>query len=458
MPAGARLRDAMTRNGWRHTVRGPARRGRRASASRRSSSGIDPDPAQLWPAAVEPRRGASRSRCAREAEAAAGEPPTAGRRRLEAAAAVLAHCRALIDAAGPACVAVKPQLACFERLGAPGWLALEHVCAARARARPARARRRQARRRPRHRRRLRAGARLEHAHRRSARSPACSADAFTANPLLGRDALEPLIEAAREPPAGVFVLVRTSNPGAADLLDLELATGGALWERLARLVDELGEQGDGPRGRRRRHRRDRARAPRAPARADAARRRSCCPASAPRAATSSALAPAFAPGRAGGLVTASRSIANAHASSAAASTRRGRPRRGRAAARAGLGAGVTRRSVPMVGRNPARFPGAARAGRLRLRAVHRGRRTRSAPAGGSGVQTSRRDRDGHAASVGKPHEEVAKKRQDLHRQARATRRRASPTSPASRSRRSMKLNPDLDPQSLAPGQRIKLSE
>src|SRR2546423_6925195 len=49
--------------------------------------------------------------------------------RLGAAAAVLAHCLALIDAAGPACVAVKPQLACFERLGAPGWLALEHVCA-----------------------------------------------------------------------------------------------------------------------------------------------------------------------------------------------------------------------------------------------------------------------------------------------------------------------------------------
>ena len=41
-----------------------------------------------------------------------------------AAAAVAAHCRALIERAGPACVAVKPQLACFERLGAPGWAAL----------------------------------------------------------------------------------------------------------------------------------------------------------------------------------------------------------------------------------------------------------------------------------------------------------------------------------------------
>src|SRR5204862_199327 len=47
----------------------------------------------------------------------------------EAAAAVLVHCRSLIDAAGPACVAVKPQLACFERLGSAGWLALEATCA-----------------------------------------------------------------------------------------------------------------------------------------------------------------------------------------------------------------------------------------------------------------------------------------------------------------------------------------
>ena len=43
------------------------------------------------------------------------------------------------------------------------------------------------------------------------------ADAFTANPLLGRDALEPLVAAAAAAGAGIFALVRTSNPGAADL-------------------------------------------------------------------------------------------------------------------------------------------------------------------------------------------------------------------------------------------------
>jgi orotidine-5'-phosphate decarboxylase len=61
------------------------------------------------------------------------------------------------------------------------------------------------------------------------------ADAFTANPLLGGDALDPLVEAAAEAGAGVFALVRTSNPGAADLQDLEV-DGTPFHERIAALV------------------------------------------------------------------------------------------------------------------------------------------------------------------------------------------------------------------------------
>ena len=64
------------------------------------------------------------------------------------------------------------------------------------------------------------------------------ADAFTANPLLGGDALEPLVAAAEAAGAGVFALVRTSNPGAADLQDLP-APERPLHERLAALVDGL---------------------------------------------------------------------------------------------------------------------------------------------------------------------------------------------------------------------------
>lgn len=67
------------------------------------------------------------------------------------------------------------------------------------------------------------------------------ADALTANPLLGLDALEPLVAAAEAAGAGVFALVRTSNPGAADVQDLP-APQQPLHERLARLVDELSER------------------------------------------------------------------------------------------------------------------------------------------------------------------------------------------------------------------------
>jgi len=63
------------------------------------------------------------------------------------------------------------------------------------------------------------------------------ADAITANPLLGGDAVEPLLTAASRAGAGVFCLVRTSNPGAADFQDLD-AGGAPLHERLARFVAE----------------------------------------------------------------------------------------------------------------------------------------------------------------------------------------------------------------------------
>ena len=63
-------------------------------------------------------------------------------------------------------------------------------------------------------------------------------DAFTVNPLLGGDAREPFVAAAEVAGAGVFAIVRTSNPGAADLEDLP-APEAPLHERLAELVDRL---------------------------------------------------------------------------------------------------------------------------------------------------------------------------------------------------------------------------
>ncbi len=59
-------------------------------------------------------------------------------------------------------------------------------------------------------------------------------DAITVNPYLGRDALSPFLD---RPDAGVFVLCRTSNPGGADIQNLELASGEPVYERVAALAD-----------------------------------------------------------------------------------------------------------------------------------------------------------------------------------------------------------------------------
>lgn len=71
--------------------------------------------------------------------------------------------------------------------------------------------------------------------------PGLGADAFTVNPLIGGDALEPFVAAAAGAGAGVFALVRTSNPGAGDLLDLP-APDAPLHERIAALVAERADR------------------------------------------------------------------------------------------------------------------------------------------------------------------------------------------------------------------------
>jgi orotidine-5'-phosphate decarboxylase len=62
-------------------------------------------------------------------------------------------------------------------------------------------------------------------------------DALTVNPYLGRDSLEPYLKEATQSGVGVFVLVRTSNPGAGDLQD-RTSDGAPLWEHVARGLAE----------------------------------------------------------------------------------------------------------------------------------------------------------------------------------------------------------------------------
>jgi orotidine-5'-phosphate decarboxylase len=158
------------------------------------------------------------------------------------AAAVGRFCRGIVDAVAPHAVAVKPQSAFFEALGAEGVRAFEDVCAYAQAAgllvladakrgdigSTARAY---------------AAAFLEP---RGGRAPL--ADALTVNPYLGRDSLEPFLQACRLHGAGVFCLVKTSNPGSADIQDLTLADGRPLWQQVAELVRAWGEEFVGANG------------------------------------------------------------------------------------------------------------------------------------------------------------------------------------------------------------------
>lgn len=58
------------------------------------------------------------------------------------------------------------------------------------------------------------------------------ADALTVNPYLGLDTLKPYLDRCTQHARGVFVLVKTSNPGSADLQDLPV-NGRPVYEQLA---------------------------------------------------------------------------------------------------------------------------------------------------------------------------------------------------------------------------------
>jgi orotidine-5'-phosphate decarboxylase len=135
-------------------------------------------------------------------------------------------CCEIIDAVAPYAVAVKPQSAFFEARGWEGMRAFESVCAY-----------------------ARAAGLLVIADvkRGDIGSTAQAyvdavrphADAATVNPYLGTDALQPFLDACREG-FGIFVLVKTSNPGAADLQAARLADGRQVWELVAEHVERWG--------------------------------------------------------------------------------------------------------------------------------------------------------------------------------------------------------------------------
>jgi orotidine-5'-phosphate decarboxylase len=226
------------------------------------------------------------------------KPGRAGRAR-----AYERFCLEVMDAVAGEAVAVKPQVAFFEALGGPGLSALERICAAAAEAGLlviADAKRGDI-----------GSTSVAYAEAwlapRDGEPPV--ADALTVNPYMGRDALDPFLAWCRDG-RGVFVLCRTSNPGAADLQEQLLADGRPVWERTAELIDGWGAESVGDCGLSNVAAVVGATAPDAVARARELMPRTILllPGGGAQGGESAALAPAFRDHPAGGLIVAARSV------------------------------------------------------------------------------------------------------------------------------------------------------
>lgn len=145
-------------------------------------------------------------------------------------AGIESFARLLLEAAVGHAAAVKINVAFFEAFGSAGIAALERVRAAVPEDVP-----------------LIADAKRADIGNTAARQAvalfdALGADAVTANPYLGRDALAPFLEHRER---FVYALCRTSNPGAGELQDQPLRDGAPLFVHVARrAVDWAGDAGN----------------------------------------------------------------------------------------------------------------------------------------------------------------------------------------------------------------------
>jgi uridine monophosphate synthetase len=153
---------------------------------------------------------------------------TEGRRSVPTAESARDFCLNLVKQTSRYAAAFKPNAAFFEVFGADGWTALKEVIAAI----------------------------QEESQRMGSMIPiildakrgdiASTAEAYaksafenlgvdciTLSPYLGRDSIEPFIQNSEK---GIFLLCKTSNPGAGDLQDLTLESGDPLHIHVARLA------------------------------------------------------------------------------------------------------------------------------------------------------------------------------------------------------------------------------
>lgn len=150
----------------------------------------------------------------------------------EVAACYRRFCCGVIDVVAPLVGVVKPQAAFFEQLGPHGMVALADVIDHA----------------------IHAGLMVVLDGKRNdigttaeayaegwlGRKPASpwGADALTVSPYLGDDSLEPFLKVGRPRGAGIFVLVKTSNPGGKLLQDLE-SDGKKVYQHVATYVERL---------------------------------------------------------------------------------------------------------------------------------------------------------------------------------------------------------------------------
>jgi orotidine-5'-phosphate decarboxylase len=252
-------------------------------------------------------------RLPREILAAVGaSSPGGAGETARAAAAFGLYLGKVIEAVADLAVAVKPNTAFFEAQGAAGWECLRETC----------------------RRARKAGLiviadakRGDIGHTAEAYAaallgdspdtPGPFVDAITLSPYLGTDSMEPYLRRVREAGRGIFALVRTSNPSAAEIQDLPVAGDGEpqpLYLHVARQVARWGEASLGQRGLSsvgavvgatapEEARRIRAALPRAPF---------LLPGYGAQGAAAAQLGASFLPGGRGAVVNSSRAILFAH--------------------------------------------------------------------------------------------------------------------------------------------------
>ena len=139
---------------------------------------------------------------------------------VDSAGAAERQCRDLLDATLDQVCAVKANLAFFEQFGSAGYAVLERL-------------REMV---PRDVILILDGKRGDVANTGAAYARALfdvlGADAVTMNPLLGIDTVAPFLQRADR---GAFLIARSSNPGASDILEAEMVNGHKLYERIVEL-------------------------------------------------------------------------------------------------------------------------------------------------------------------------------------------------------------------------------